>query len=279
MKLPSSLTTVTAFSKLLAMLIFFTFIIAAFLVGMKYQGIIDQTIYQQSNLVTAKSSPALDATANWDTFTDKTIEYSFKFPTGFKSFPNLGLKIFYSPDVQFDKTTGAKTKGLEIGSAVYGPGEDIKNDNQKYIGPNTIIDSELISKLLLPSGYIAKAYDNIEDITVTIDYKKSNEDMRILIWCGGEKGNTSECKNILRQLLPTFKFLYLSIAPTCQPRPACLDSVPRCLIPETADMCPKSTPTPNNKQVACPQIAKLCPDGSYVTASGPKCEFSACPTK
>ena len=31
------------------------------------------------------------------------------------------------------------------------------------------------------------------------------------------------------------------------------------------------------KQIACTQEAKLCPDGSYVGRTGPKCEFSACP--
>ncbi len=30
-------------------------------------------------------------------------------------------------------------------------------------------------------------------------------------------------------------------------------------------------------QVACTQEAKLCPDGSYVGRTGPKCEFAACP--
>ena len=30
-------------------------------------------------------------------------------------------------------------------------------------------------------------------------------------------------------------------------------------------------------QVACPQDAKLCPDGSYVARLGPKCEFEVCP--
>ena len=28
---------------------------------------------------------------------------------------------------------------------------------------------------------------------------------------------------------------------------------------------------------ACPMIAKLCPDGSSVSATGPNCEFAACP--
>jgi hypothetical protein len=29
--------------------------------------------------------------------------------------------------------------------------------------------------------------------------------------------------------------------------------------------------------IACPAIAKLCPDGSYVSPQGPRCEFPACP--
>lgn len=33
----------------------------------------------------------------------------------------------------------------------------------------------------------------------------------------------------------------------------------------------------SNKQVACTQEAKLCPDGSYVSRTGPKCEFAKCP--
>lgn len=33
---------------------------------------------------------------------------------------------------------------------------------------------------------------------------------------------------------------------------------------------------PSN-QIACTQEAKLCPDGSYVGRTGPKCEFAQCP--
>ena len=32
-----------------------------------------------------------------------------------------------------------------------------------------------------------------------------------------------------------------------------------------------------SEQVFCTQEAKLCPDGSYVGRTGPKCEFTACP--
>ena len=38
------------------------------------------------------------------------------------------------------------------------------------------------------------------------------------------------------------------------------------------------TPIPTEpNQVACTMEAKLCPDGSSVGRSGPRCEFAACP--
>ena len=36
-------------------------------------------------------------------------------------------------------------------------------------------------------------------------------------------------------------------------------------------------PTPNPKSVSCTDEAKLCPNGSYVSRSGPRCEFAQCP--
>lgn len=41
--------------------------------------------------------------------------------------------------------------------------------------------------------------------------------------------------------------------------------------------CPTTTTTPPTGGV-CAQDAKVCPDGSYVTRSGPNCSFAACPT-
>ena len=66
---------------------------------------------------------------------------------------------------------------------------------------------------------------------------------------------------------------------SCTPRPACFDSTPRCLMPETADMCPP-TPKPtsiDNRKIFCTQEAKQCPDGTWVGRTGPSCEFSPCP--
>ena len=81
------------------------------------------------------------------------------------------------------------------------------------------------------------------------------------------------------QILSTFIFIdSANTTPTCRPRPACLDATPRCMIPETSDMCPKATPGPKGSQTACTMEAKLCPDGkNYVSRTGPDCEFSPCP--
>lgn len=41
-----------------------------------------------------------------------------------------------------------------------------------------------------------------------------------------------------------------------------------------------TTPKPSipTEPVACTMEAKICPDGSAVGRTGPKCEFAACPT-
>lgn len=81
------------------------------------------------------------------------------------------------------------------------------------------------------------------------------------------------------QILSTFQFTTkptpspkrLTPTPTCRPRPGCLDSKPRCLMPETADMCPRATPTPTpygKTSYTCPAngwvdcMPKIAPDRS-----------------
>lgn len=42
-------------------------------------------------------------------------------------------------------------------------------------------------------------------------------------------------------ILSSLRFVDITSAPTCRPRPTCLDQEPRCLMPETADMCPATS--------------------------------------
>ncbi len=41
--------------------------------------------------------------------------------------------------------------------------------------------------------------------------------------------------------------------------------------------CVQATEPAAGDQVMCTQEAKMCPDGSFVGRTGPKCEFSPCP--
>ena len=99
-------------------------------------------------------------------------------------------------------------------------------------------------------------------------------------WATSYKPADQNSKIIIK-ILSTLEFKDTSVS--CTPRPSCFDSIPRCMMPETADMCPPSiTPSQTestDRKIFCTQEAKQCPDGSYVGRTGPKCEFTACPTR
>lgn len=82
--------------------------------------------------------------------------------------------------------------------------------------------------------------------------------------------------------------------PTCTPRPACLDAVPRCLMPETSDMCPpgcfyqevQCVTEPCDPILVCPSPTCIprppdcgtqLPDGSFVICDPPPGQMF-CPT-
>lgn len=99
-------------------------------------------------------------------------------------------------------------------------------------------------------------------------------------WATSYKPADQNSKIIIK-ILSTLEFKDTSVS--CTPRPSCFDSIPRCMMPETADMCPPSvTPSQTestDRKIFCTQEAKQCPDGSYVGRIGPKCEFTTCPTR
>ncbi|MDO8435931.1 MAG: DUF5667 domain-containing protein [bacterium] len=77
--------------------------------------------------------------------------------------------------------------------------------------------------------------------------------------------------DVMKQVIEHYRSSVIP-SPSCLPRPACLDSAPRCLLPEPAEgWCPFTQPR------ACTADAKQCPDGSYVSRTGPNCEFAPCP--
>ena len=117
------------------------------------------------------------------------------------------------------------------------------------------------------SGY---RYGDAAGIPYMLCAQKGEKYIFVAVYENNQNGN------LANKILSTFKFLDQNPSATCIPRPACLDAVPRCLIPESENMCPPS-PKPTSNQVVCTQDAKQCPDGSYVSRQPPTCEFAKCP--
>jgi len=90
---------------------------------------------------------------------------------------------------------------------------------------------------------------------------------------GNEKTEDMKIYFGMRQTLKSISQPSAPISPTCIPRPACLDTTPRCMMPETENMCPAK---PKVGAQFCGGIAgKVCPtgytckyDGTYPDAGG-----------
>lgn len=69
---------------------------------------------------------------------------------------------------------------------------------------------------------------------------------------------------IAKQIISSFKFANkISPTPTCTPRPKCLDAIPRCLMPETSDMC-GALPKPTAKEGPPETFIYECPPSGWV---------------
>ena len=80
MQLPQSLTTVTKFSKLLAMFLFILLPFLGFYLGTRYQQSLTPPIQNASSFTMAKPTPTPDLTANWKTYTNKEFSFTFAYP-------------------------------------------------------------------------------------------------------------------------------------------------------------------------------------------------------
>lgn len=89
----------------------------------------------------------------------------------------------------------------------------------------------------LIGGYLLAAENAVKPIACTAEAKICPDGSSV--GRTGPKCEFTKCPDAI----PTTNEA-ASPTPTCRPRPSCLDSKPRCMIAETADMCPPTiTPT------------------------------------
>ena len=190
--------------------------------------------YAKQNKPVATPSPTetSDPTANWKTYTNQLAELSFKYP------PTVNLKEA-ATSVNFTDSSGDFQFAVSwISTVSIVPLEQYLTTRDQC--PSDVADGFTSGPIpgSLRCDFSRSHYTSI-DIWVmsgTIIYKAQ---------VGAINPNTpipQEDIDLLNEIISTFKFL--APIPTCVPRPACLDSNPRCLIPETTNMCPPPTPKP-----------------------------------
>ena len=191
-----------------------------------------------------QTTPTPDPTANWKTYTGQN--YSMQYPADLTTtISNSELNIKNKAG-DFDLVIASEPTNLDLSNYVDQKSwcTSIKSSS----GKTHTIDSENSLRFEKNPCGLAGSTDiytvhNGTAYHFSIDTQETYE------------------QNLptLNQILSTFKFTDFN--PSCTPRPSCFDSNPRCLMPETSDMCPPS-PTPSSDGKFCGGIAgKTCPSG------------------
>lgn len=253
--------------------------IVFFFVGLML-GMVGKNYYLAQNVVIPTPAPIsiptpiptpADETADWKTYSNAKYNFSLKYPPEFRtlsaqeaggvidlkpttllsieknnnSFPNPRLTIQdillveYIPNLATAQSCSSAS-GFAFNSTPLNYSKNINGQEFFYNSPY--------------GGAAAGTHDfNVNYMTFNkrcfqIDFKhiessdwNGPDDMKI---ANEEKQNSFKT---LDQILSTFKFIGSTPTPSCRPRPACLDREPRCLIPETPDMCPRVINNPINK--------------------------------
>lgn len=225
---------------------------------------------KQISTVQSSPTPIPGQTENWKTYTNPDLNFSFRYP------PDIFIE---QQNVPIDYITGYNGKGILISSASYmedrrniasnqSTGKHFthmfaiaitEEENVKQLTPQEIVTQyittvkqrspsqmteEIVKKIQASEKpYKVNSLDALyaelgEEKSINIFITKDNKLYIIspIIYTRPytTTQDKAESQQIIDHIISTFKFK------ACTPRPACLDATPKCMIPETPDMCPPS---------------------------------------
>lgn len=269
MKIPKYWTTVTTFSKTIALILFIALPFIGFWFGLSYQQILDLNRnysyglpVKPSNSVT--SSTTLDQTSGWYIYTNNTYGIQFKYPENlissnsnftqdyFSSGQSTGVITISIPQDYYPKTNFFRAY-LEISISKGGTAADCqsfkygtKNEpltKIKNVGETTFYASNKLEQGAVGTNYQIFVYHYYKN-GLCYEINSNLSTYNIYSWSPPYRTspvNETEVWNLFDQILTTFTLTnqsqsnYIYPTPTCMLRPACLDATPRCLIAEPAN--------------------------------------------
>lgn len=267
--------------------------------------------YQTS---TASPTPVAtpDPTANWKTHTDKSGQFSFKYPSNLVEFAggvsgpiNGNPKTLTSfadndtvleGDAPFDGFSiySASLEGKSFGEYIKREKSDReKRDSEFWEAAGRTIQSNFQSWVMLNGPAFPE---------ITVYYLQLPDAKNVIAFARSK--SSDNFPGLFDQILSTFKFLGAEVG-MCKPGFPIETNMPEltasenyaiectskkikndCLLVDIYNAKSKDFSKPDgvpdcdwtdSAAKACAQEAKLCPDGSSVGRTGPNCEFSSCP--
>lgn len=190
---------------------------------------------QSSSITIITPTPTPNLTINSKTYSGKTFQV--KVPNDFTLAKDPSLDTYKGPAYEDYLYFTNKNKTITLTIQVSKDAQDLANsylaDKQKIK-----IDSENAIKGDYITGQSGDGFQS------SVIFNHSNFGYIISVNIKDSVKNRITASDLIDNILSTFKFIdQTSTTPTCKPRPACLDAKPRCMIAETADMCPP-TATP-----------------------------------
>lgn len=215
MTLPKSLTTVTTFSKIIALFLFILLPFVGFYVGYKYrEGTYLTTSISVNNPVSIPT-PTIDITS-WKTYTNSQLGFMVKFPNDLKFTENKGVFIFEN-EYKLLRKEIPENNYIGITISVKKTSSDISLEDylkqaypeNKYGVPVFEKNKNDFKEIEIDNikGLISSKGLSFEDITKTVWVKKGIYVYKISV-IGYQTGNiyTKIGEQVFDQILTTFKF-------------------------------------------------------------------------
>lgn len=212
----------------------------------------------QTNIPTPTVTPTPDPMAGWKTFTNETKGYSLKYPASldvinWDKYEDKGTSVAFCDCPPGGKDSGAIIWSMTIEILPLSKYKTIENyisSSYKLALKDILLQPTTVATIPAKRMKLDKElpYSAYSVPTDNIYFIKDNSIYSII------RSVPEITDDDFEKMLQSFKFSESSSASS---------SAPNSQITET--------------QTMCTMDAKICPDGSSVSRTGPKCEFAACP--